>query len=43
MRIVLQRISEASVEVDGEIVGSAGRGILILLGAGTDDSEEQAS
>ncbi len=43
MRIVLQRISEASVEVDGEIVGSAGRGILILLGAGIDDSEEQAS
>ncbi len=38
MRAVLQRVHEASVSVDGEVVGACGRGIAILLGvAGGDD------
>lgn len=39
MRIVLQRVSSASVEVDGEICGKIGKGYLVLLGAGQSDSE----
>lgn len=40
MRIVLQRVSSASVAVDGEITGSIGKGYLVLLGVGQNDSEE---
>ena len=32
MRAVLQRVSRASVTIDGEVVGSIGRGLLVLLG-----------
>jgi D-tyrosyl-tRNA(Tyr) deacylase len=32
MRAVIQRVSRASVTVDGEIVGKIGRGLLVLLG-----------
>jgi D-tyrosyl-tRNA(Tyr) deacylase len=32
MRVVLQRVSRASVTIDGEAVGSIGRGLLVLLG-----------
>jgi D-tyrosyl-tRNA(Tyr) deacylase len=39
MRAVVQRVSEASVEVDGAIVASIGRGLLVLLGVGRDDSD----
>ena len=42
MRAVLQCVSEASVGIDGQIVGSIGRGYLILLGVGSEDTEEQA-
>ena len=39
MKVVLQRVDRASVEVDGEIVGKIGRGLLLLIGAGKDDDE----
>lgn len=41
MRVILQRVSEASVKVDGEVIGSIGRGIVVLLGIGPKDSEKQ--
>jgi D-tyrosyl-tRNA(Tyr) deacylase len=41
MRALLQRVSHASVVVDGQVVGTIGHGFLILLGIGQDDSEAQ--
>ncbi len=40
MRAVLQRVSSASVTVDGTTTGAIGRGILLLLGAGHDDTQK---
>ncbi len=40
MRIVIQRVSHASVTVDGNVVGKIGEGILILLGVADGDMEE---
>ena len=37
MRIVLQRVSRASVTVDGAVTGSIGRGYVVLLGFGAED------
>ncbi|QQS41761.1 MAG: D-tyrosyl-tRNA(Tyr) deacylase [Acidobacteriota bacterium] len=42
MRAVIQRVSSASVTVDGEIVGKIGRGLLVLLGVSVDDGESDA-
>ena len=39
MKVVLQRVNRASVEVDGEIVGEIAKGLLLLVGAGHDDTE----
>jgi len=39
---VVQRVSSARVEIDGEVAGSIGRGLLVLLGVGQGDSEKQA-
>lgn len=40
MRAIIQRVKQARVEVDGEVVGRIGEGMLVLLGAGKDDTEE---
>ena len=41
MRALLQRVSRASVTVEGQIVGQIGQGLLVLLGVGQNDSEVQ--
>ena len=38
MKLVIQRVSSASVRVDGRVVGEIGRGFLVLFGAETGDS-----
>ena len=42
MRAVVTRVSEASVTIDGKIKGKIGRGYLVLLGVGPDDTEAEA-
>ncbi len=40
MRAVIQRVEEASVRIDGKVVGSIKKGMVILLGVQNDDTEE---
>jgi D-tyrosyl-tRNA(Tyr) deacylase len=42
MRAVVQRVSQASVRVNGEITGAIGPGLLVLLGVGQADTESDA-
>ena len=42
MRAVVQRVSRASVSVDGKVTGEIGLGLLILLGVGQGDDEADA-
>jgi D-aminoacyl-tRNA deacylase len=42
MRILLQRVSQASVTIEGQIKSSIGPGLLILLGIEQDDTREDA-
>ena len=43
MRAVIQRVTEASVTVDGEQVGAIGAGLLVLLGVAPGDGPRQVS
>ncbi len=42
MKAVIQRVSEASVSVDGEVVGSCNKGYMILFGAQSGDTKAEA-
>jgi D-tyrosyl-tRNA(Tyr) deacylase len=42
MRAVVQRVSRAAVRVDGDVVGACGPGLLVLVGAGREDTSESA-
>ena len=43
MRAVVQRVSRASVKVNGDFTGSIAEGLLVLLGIAHDDSESDAA
>ena len=43
MRAVIQRARSASVSVDDEVIGRIGRGLVVLLGVGTKDTEREAA
>ena len=42
MKFVIQRVSEASVKIDGKTAGSIGKGFLVLIGVGQNDTIEDA-
>lgn len=42
MKALLQRVSQASVSFDGEVIGRVGRGFAILLGVAQGDTQEDA-
>ncbi|MDA8236161.1 MAG: D-aminoacyl-tRNA deacylase [Clostridia bacterium] len=42
MRAVVQRVSKGQVTVEGQIAGAVGPGLVVLLGVGQDDTEEDA-
>ena len=42
MKFVIQRVTESSVKVDGEIIGQIGKGFMVLIGVGQDDTQEIA-
>jgi D-aminoacyl-tRNA deacylase len=42
MKIVIQRVLESSVRVDGELVSSIGRGMMVLVGVDIDDTDADA-
>lgn len=43
MRLVLQRVSQGSVSVDGQVVGAIERGLVVLVGIGQGDTEATAT
>src|SRR5689334_24200265 len=42
MRAVVQRVTRASVTIDGKVVGEIGNGLVVLLGIARDDTKEDA-
>lgn len=43
MRLVVQKVSSASVEVEGNVVGKIGKGVLVLLGIHKDDKADDTT
>jgi D-tyrosyl-tRNA(Tyr) deacylase len=43
MRAVVQRVTQAEVRIAGEVVGRIGRGLVVLVGAGTGDTDEDVA
>ena len=43
MRLVVQRVLQAEVQVDGQSIGKIGRGFLVLVGVGKDDTNTSRS
>ena len=42
MKFVIQRVLESSVKVDGQTIGQIGKGFMVLIGVGQDDTKETA-
>ena len=42
MRLVIQRVAEAAVDIDGKTVGKIGRGLMVLIGVAVGDTEADA-
>ena len=42
MKFVIQRVTQADVQVDGKVIGKIGKGFVVLIGVGPDDTRETA-
>jgi D-tyrosyl-tRNA(Tyr) deacylase len=42
MKFVIQRVQEASVTVEGKVIGAINRGLLVFVGVGNEDAKEEA-
>ena len=42
MRFVIQRVTQSSVKVDGEVIGEIGKGFMVLIGVSDSDTQEIA-
>ena len=43
MRVLVQRVSRASVTIDDKVISQIGKGLVVLLGIGHDDGDEQVN